>query len=479
MTTTSRRQFLQGSAAAVAAVATAGLPRLWAQNASKAQRPNIVLIMTDDQGWGETGYYNHPVLKTPNLDAMAANGLRFDRFYAAGPVCSPTRASVMTGRTHDRTGVTSHGINLRLQEKTLSQALKAAGYATGHFGKWHLNGIRGAGVPVFGDDPHSPGAFGFDHWVSVTNFFDLDPLMSDNGEFKQYHGDTSEIIVGEALKFIGGCARKDRPFFAVIWDGSPHKPWRAQDEDKKAFADLDQASREHYGELDAFDDAVGTLRKGLRDLKVADNTIVWFCSDNGGLPGVKPDTVGGLRGHKGSVWEGGVRVPGIVEWPARIKPRVTSYPASTMDIFPTIADLLSMPADVMLSPVDGASLTPLFEKEIPRRDKPIGFSYLGRGAWVDNEYKFVKPEPRKEEFFLYNLAADPAESNDLAQAQPQRFASMKADYDKWAASVAASLKGADYPGGKITDPAKSRTWAQDERYRKALGEATQAGGAEE
>ena len=119
-------------------------------------RPNIVLIMTDDQGWGQTGYMNHPILKTPNLDKMAKNGICFKRFYAGGPVCSPTRATVLTGRTHDHTGVFNHGFPLRLQEKTLSQALLKAGYATGHFGKWHLNGLRGPGVPIIDSYPNGP-----------------------------------------------------------------------------------------------------------------------------------------------------------------------------------------------------------------------------------------------------------------------------------------------------------------------------------
>jgi len=164
--------------------------------------PNIILLMTDDQGWGQTGYYNHPVLKTPNLDAMAENGLRLDRFYAGAPVCSPTRATVLTGRGHNRSGVPTHGHALRLQELTIAQALKSAGYATGHFGKWHLNALRGPGVPIFKEDPHGPAAFGFDRWVSVTNFFDVDPLMSDQGEFKEFKGTSSEVIVSEALQFI-------------------------------------------------------------------------------------------------------------------------------------------------------------------------------------------------------------------------------------------------------------------------------------
>ena len=134
----------------------------------ESNRPNIVLVMADDQGWGQVGYYDHPHLQTPELDAMAEAGLPFDRFYAAGPVCSPTRASVLTARTPNRSGVFSHGWNLCLQEKTLPRALRQAGYATGHFGKWHLNGVRGAGVPILGDDANHPGHYGFDEWQGMN-----------------------------------------------------------------------------------------------------------------------------------------------------------------------------------------------------------------------------------------------------------------------------------------------------------------------
>ena len=268
-----------------------------------AEHPNIILIMTDDQGWGQTSYYNHPVLKTPNLDKMAENGLRFDRFYAGAPVCSPTRASVLTGRACVRSGVPTHGKALRKQEKVLPQALKDVGYTTGHFGKWHLNGLRGPGVPVFGNDSHSPGEFGFDSWLTVTNFFDLNPIMSRNGNFEEFEGTSSDIIVDEALKFIKESVHNKKPFFAVIWDGSPHAPFVAKEEDMKGFEELDEKSKNHYGEIVAFDRSLGTLRKGLRDLNIAENTIVRYCSDNGGLPGIKPETVGGVLGNKGPVWD--------------------------------------------------------------------------------------------------------------------------------------------------------------------------------
>ncbi|MEM1071115.1 MAG: sulfatase-like hydrolase/transferase, partial [Planctomycetota bacterium] len=149
-----------------------------------ASRPHIVLVMADDQGWGQTGYNGHSILKTHNLDAMAASGLRFDRFYAGAPVCSPTRGSVLTGRANDRIGVASHGHALRRQEISIAQILADAGYATGHFGKWHLNALRGPGVPILASDDHNPGEFGFDTWISVTNFFDRDPLLSRQGKFE-------------------------------------------------------------------------------------------------------------------------------------------------------------------------------------------------------------------------------------------------------------------------------------------------------
>ncbi len=141
-------------------------------------KPNIILVMSDDQGWGQVGYNNHPILKTPNLDAMAENGLRFDRFYAGAPNCSPTRATVLTGRANDRTGVIDHSHALRLQERPLAEALRQQGYATAHFGKWHLDGIRGPGVPILATDPHNPSRYGFEQWLSTTNFFELNPILS-------------------------------------------------------------------------------------------------------------------------------------------------------------------------------------------------------------------------------------------------------------------------------------------------------------
>ena len=434
------------------------------------ERPNIILIMTDDQGWGQTGYYDHPVLQTPNLDAMAKNGLRFDRFYAGAPVCSPTRASVLTGRTNDRTGVLDHGYALRKQEKTMAVALKNEGYATGHFGKWHLNGLRGPGVPVLKEDSHSPGKFGFDHWLTVTNFFDIDPLMSENGSFIDLKGNSSDIIVGKALEFIKEKSNQNLPFFTVIWDGSPHDPFVASEKDRSNFKSLNENSQHHYGELVAFDRSLGVLRKTLKDLGLENNTILWYCSDNGGLRNILPSTVGGLRGSKTTIWEGGLRVPAVIEWPQVIKPRITHYPASTMDIFPTIADILDLPETDLLKPVDGISLKPIFKNDIKNRDKKIPFRYKDQGALVDNNFKLVATSIQKKEFELYDLENDSGETTNLAAQNPMIFNQMKKDFLKWSESIDSSQAGMDYPEGKVLNNPERHFWMNDDRYKPYLKE---------
>lgn len=417
-----------------------------------AERPHIVLVMADDMGWGQTGYQNHPILKTPNLDAMAKSGLRLDRFYAGAATCSPTRATVLTGRSNDRTGVNEHGYALRLQEKTLAQAMQKAGYATGHFGKWHLNGLRGPGVPIFADDDHNPGAFGFDEWLSVSNFFDRDPIMSRHGRWEEKTGDSSEIIVEEALQFIEKQANLGKPSFSVVWYGSPHSPFVATDTDNAPFEALDNASKNHHGELVAMDRSIGTLRSRLVDLNLSDNTLIWFCSDNGGPPGITPETVGGLRGNKGSIYEGGLRVPAIIQWPGGITaPRTTEFPACTMDIFPTIAEIVGLPSSSMLQPQDGISLKGLFTSEMASRDKPIPFCQQGRAAWVDNQFKLLTTDLSKGKFQLYDLVADPAEAMDLMDAMPARGESMRSELMQWNVSALASIAGKDYPEGKVND----------------------------
>jgi arylsulfatase A-like enzyme len=433
-------------------------------------RPNVVLVMADDMGWGEVSYYDHPVLKTPNLDEMAASGLRFDRFYAGAPNCSPTRASVMTGRTNDRTGVLNHGYGMSLHERTIAQAFQQRDYATAHFGKWHLSGLRGPGAPVLASDPRNPGAFGFDEWLSVTNFFDLNPIMSRRGTFQEFQGDSSELIVAEAMEFIRRQSAGGRPFFAVIWYGTPHDPFRALEADKAGFAHLDPEAANHYGELVAMDRSIGTLRRGLRELGIAENTFLMFSSDNGGL-NLTPTTVGHLRGFKNSVYEGGLRVPGIIEWPGTIKPRITSFPAATMDIFPTVVSVAGLARSSMLQPVDGMDLTPLFREELARRETPIGFRHTGRAALVDNNYKLVVPNVEARSFELYDVVKDPSETADLWPSEPAAGARMRGMFEAWNASVNNSQMGRDYASGiddrSVLEP---RNWMTAPEYAPYIQE---------
>lgn len=406
--------------------------------------------MTDDQGWADVGYNGMKKIATPNIDAMAGAGLRFNRFYAQ-QTCSPTRASVLTGRHPNRMGVFWPGLKLRKEERTLSQAVKQAGYATGHFGKWHLNGVAGPGKLIPDTDPLAPRNVGFDESFSVSNYFETDWTFTRNGKEEASKGDGSDVIVAEALKFIGGAVEKKTPFFAVVWFGSPHVPH------KPLAADLAAAGGSGYhGELLGVDRSIGALRAGLRKLGVAENTILWYSSDNGGPhEPKKPDTTannGDLRGRKGQVWEGGIRVPAVVEWPARIKPAITDVPAGVVDIFPTLAEVLELKPGPAI-PMDGISLVPLFAGEMKSRPKPMGFwqfagkqphitSDSGPSAWNDNQYKLVKPKPGQWE--LYDIAADRTEKNDVAAAHPEVVNRMKAALEEWQQSVIRSYKGEDY-----------------------------------
>jgi arylsulfatase A-like enzyme len=411
-------------------------------------RPNVILCMTDDQGWGDTGYNGLTKIKTPALDSMAANGMRFDRFYAAAPVCSPTRASVLSGRHPFRSGVFHPGVPWRTQELTIAKALKPAGYSTGHFGKWHLNGISGPGKPLTTDDPLNPGKFGFDEWFSVSNYFECDWTFGHNGTPEKTSGDGSDVIVARALKWIEAQSKDGKPFLAVVWFGNPHTPNAPTDADLAAAG-----GDKFYGEIVGIDRAMGSLRAGLRNLGVADNTMLWFNSDNGGT---NARSNGVFRDGKNSVWEGGLRVPGILEWPARVKPSITSVPVCTSDLYPTILDAAGVRVPNQVLPLDGISLMPLLEGKLAQRPSPIGFWHWGgknmdRGsghaAWTDNQYKLHRISEKKKEgvtFELYDLLKDPSEKTDLAKDKPEVVAKMKAELEVWQDSVLRSLRLEDY-----------------------------------
>ena len=287
--------------------------------ALEASRPNFILCMGDDHGWEETGYNGHPYLQTPVLDEMAATGLRLDRFYSGHPSCSPTRGSVITGRHPNRYGTFAPNWSLRPEEISIAQLLADAGYRTAHFGKWHLG-------PVKKTSPTSPGAMGFSRWLSHDNFFELNPSFSlDGGPPKVYEGESSEILVEQALNFIKQADGNDQPFFVVIWFGSPHEPYSGLEKDLKLYDELPQkysdrkvrltsnetgrstqrplgeVLRERYAEITAMDRAMGNLRDGLDDQGQRENTILWYCGDNGTPSSGLLESP--LRGRKSQVYE--------------------------------------------------------------------------------------------------------------------------------------------------------------------------------
>jgi len=480
---------------------------------NQKELPNIVLLMGDDHGWDETGYNGHPFVITPVLDEMAASGLRFDRFYSGHPSCSPTRGSFMTGRHPNRYGTFTPGWSTRPEEITIAHLMKDAGYATAHFGKWHIG-------PVKKESPTNPGAMGFDEWLSHDNFFELNPVLSRNGEAPQkIEGESSEIVIDAALQFIEKSKAQNKPFLAVVWFGSPHEPYSGLPEDLALYENLpDSLSKqnvaltsnetgqrvtrplrdvlqERYAEITAMDRAIGKLRAWLKDNDLKENTLVCYCGDNGTPPSAGRTGMT-LRNEKGSLYEGGVRVPGVLEWPAGIKePASTSAISVTSDFLPTLAEITGQPLPER--PLDGVSLVPFFNDPSEQRPAPLYFwkfepdnvfdetaepyidpklqegttplvkmmagkytrnfrnlkynqvsenDFEGERTMMKDQYKLVVEgeSPDENGFELYDIKNDPAESKNLADEHPEIVKKMQSQLRNWQESVLNSLTGADY-----------------------------------
>ncbi len=473
--------------------------------------PNIILLMGDDHGWEETGYNGHPHVKTPVLDEMAATGLRFDRFYAAHPSCSPTRASFLTGRHPNRMGTFAPGWSFRPEEITLAHILRKAGYRSSHFGKWHVGAVK-AGAPV------NPGAMGFDEWLSHDNFFELNPSLSRNGGPPEvYPGESSEVLIAETIRFIDRARAAQQPFFTVVWFGSPHEPYSGLPADLALYDDLPgqysklvkltsnetgetttrpqgEVLRERYAEITAMDRAIGTLRKHLDEHGLRDNTLLFYCGDNG----TSADSALGVphRGVKGQMYEGGILVPGLIEWPARIPtPQTTPFRASTSDLLPTVCALVGLPTPDRV--LDGIDLTPVLDNPQQERVTPLFFwEYQTRrlmssrpepwiapalqegttplvklmGGKATRDFTNFRSPPLSEDDYqgprtiilghrklviheqkngrvkreLFDLQHDPAEKSDLSQQQPAQADELQARLREWQTSVLHSLTGADY-----------------------------------
>jgi arylsulfatase A-like enzyme len=392
----------------------------------------------------------------------------------------------MTGRHPNRMGVFKWGYPMRPQETTIAEALKTVGYTTGHFGKWHLGSVRNG-------SPAHPGNNGFDEWFSAPNFFDNDPILSRRGKAVQTEGESSMVTADAALQWITEQTKGDQPFLAVVWFGSPHGPHQAVEQDRALYADQPKNLQHFYGEITGMDRAFGKLRDALGPLGIRDNTILWYCSDNGALPRV--GSTGGHRGHKGKVYDGGLLVPAILEWPARVPaPRMSNVRCNTCDIYPTLLDIVGV--DVPNQPIlDGVSLVPLIDGADQVRKKPMGFwdytiggistpsakwmgellaaqhagsdlephtssqhasqlpappypldRFPGHAAWIDGDWKLhrIGGKQGTVTWELYDLAADPKEEHDRAASETERLQQMQGQLDEWLKSVVHSLNGEDY-----------------------------------
>jgi len=469
MKSITRRQFLKNSAATgmtgslLASLGAFGCSNEQAEETA-TRRPNVLLVMTDDQGFADLACHGNPDIKTPHLDAFAAESTEFTQFHVCA-VCSPTRASLMTGRYHLRTGVTDTWMGrsiMRNEEKTVAEYFKEAGYATGIFGKWHL-----------GDNyPFRPSEQGFDEALihqggglrQPSNPPDngyFDPQLLHNNELKTFPGYCTDIYTDYAIDFMK--TKRNQPFFLYHATNAPHVPLEIGDEYIKPYMDagLTEKLARVYGMVTNFDDNWGRLLKTLEELDIADNTIVIYLTDNGPqiiLPEQERRFRAGLRATKGQPYDGGIHVPFYIRWPGKTAPGAKiDRIAAHIDVMPTVLDACGIDFTPE-NPLDGRSLTPLLENtgsdwadrtiftQWHRGDEPHRYRCF---AARNQQYKLVHRDIGPggdsdpgytrdgimEKIELFDMSADPAEKNNLAGERPEIMNAMLDDYERWFDSV--------------------------------------------
>ena len=434
-------------------------------------RPNVVILLADDLGYGDLGCFGNPVIKTPNLDRLAASGLKLTSCYASAPVCSPSRAGLLTGKTPTRLGIhdwipENSVMHLRREEPTLASVLKRAGYQTGLFGKWHLNG--------YFNQPQQPqpNDHGFDYYFATQNnarpsHRNPDNFVRNGQALGTLTGYSCQIVADEAVNWLKN-RDKSRPFFQHVCFHEPHEPVASPGELVDAYAASTPPARaEYYANVSNLDAAIGKIMAALEGEGLLDNTLVLFTSDNGPetlnrYPGSARSygTAGPLRGQKLWLYEGGIRVPGLVSWRGRIPPnQVSDVPISNLDFMPTLASLAG--ATVATETLDGIDLSPLWlqghagrrhagRRYAGRRSKPLFWFYYNaldrpRVVMREEDWKLVGfPEVpvagipparlpsenqaikslRVTQFELYNLRTNPAETRDVATEFPRQTRAM-------------------------------------------------------
>ena len=395
-----------------------------------ADKPNVIVFYLDDMGWGQPGCYGGKLAPTPNIDRLAADGVRFTNGYVTGCICSPSRVGLVTGRYQNRTGHDSNsnrpGRELDLKETTIAQRMKQAGYATGIVGKWHI-----------GEGPEFlPIARGFDFaFGSIGNL----------GEGKGphfYRGRevldsvpgapvTSPIYAKEAIGFIE--AHRSEPFFLYLAFNAVHSPHVASEKWLQKFADRPNREQKYAANLSEVDEALGHVMDKLRTLKLEENTLVFCISDNGGA--AAEAEMGGLRGRKWLLWEGGIRVAWLAQWKGRIPSgRVLDTPVIQIDVLPTALSA----AGVEVKPewqLDGVNLLPLLEGKTDKLPRDaLYWRYGVQYAVRQGDWKLVKASKEMEPM-LVNLATDRGETTDLTKKHPEQAAKLQALWDQWNARM--------------------------------------------
>jgi arylsulfatase len=448
----------------LALAATMVVPSPAAAQKLAGSKPNIILIITDDQGYGDLSCHGNPILKTPHIDKLFARSIRFTDFHVS-PTCAPTRAALMTGRHEFKSGVT-HTIQererLNRRAFTLAQLLRLAGYTTGIFGKWHLGDEAAYQPDQRGFDEvfiHGAGGIGQTYPGSCgdapgNKYFD--PTILHNRKFVKTKGYCTDVFFSQALHWIDAKRKDKAPFYVHISPNAPHGPLICPEEDEKKYqGKVPPNVAKFFGMISNIDDNVGKLLAKLQEWNLEQDTIVIFMTDNGGTAGVMVFNAG-MRGGKVTPYQGGTRVPFFVSWPGKIKGGIdVPKLAAHVDVVPTFAELagVKVPEKIQL---DGRSLLPLLEN--PRADWPDRLLFTHVGRWEKGQaqqaqyahcavrtsrFRMVSVGKGKENWELFDISQDPGEKRDVRAAHPKEFQELKTAYDRWWQEVQPDLVNED------------------------------------
>jgi arylsulfatase len=446
-----------------------------AQSAPKP--PNIIFVLTDDQGYGDLGAHGNPVLKTPHLDQLHADSARFTDFRVS-PTCAPTRASLLTGRHEFRSGVT-HTIlereRLSLKSTTLAQVLRSAGYTTGIFGKWHLGDEAAYQPNQRGFDEvfiHGGGGIGQKFPGSCADAPEnsyFDPVILHNGRFEKTKGYCTEVFFRQALSWIEEKRTQEKPFFVWLATNAPHAPlhcppeWSEPYEGKVGSGKKAADIAKFFGMIAHIDAQMGKLLERLKALDLERDTLVVFMNDNGGTVGV-PLFNAGMFGSKVTAHNGGTRAISLWRWPGHIPPGDRPQLTAHLDFFPTLAEIAGATVpEAVRTPLEGFSLLPLLQNPKapwPHQDRVL-VTHVGRWKQGTEPTKYANDHVsvrsgkhllirRNDAWALYDLSADPAQTRDLAASEPGTVAALSSAYDAWWEKTLPCLENEN---GHLTAPA--------------------------